>query len=585
VKKQLSRALLFAILLVAAACTPAATPGPAPATLPPGAPTTVRVPPAPTPTAAPTVTPASAPAAPSVPPLAAPVGLDGVLVKGTAGYPWWNDATFYEVFVRSFYDSDADGTGDLPGLIEKLDYLNDGDPATSEDLGVTGLWLMPVSESPSYHGYDVVDYTKIDEEYGTAEDFARLVIEAHKRGIYVIVDLVLNHTSSQHPWFIEAQDPNSPRRDWYVWSETKPEAKNWHEAASGWYYGYFWDGMPDLNLRNPDVTAALQDVARFWLEDMGVDGFRLDAVKHLLEEGKLVEHAPGTFEWLRGFHTFYKGVKPDAFTVGESWADSETVARYAGDKVDVAFEFTLAEAILQSTLNSDRDRVETAQTNIVRFFPPGQFATFLANHDQNRTRSRLFNDEQAKVAASLQLLFEGVPFIYYGEEIGMQGQKPDENIRRPMQWTLEGGFTTGEPWNAYFGDQAERNVEAQSAAADSILSHYRVLLRLRNEHEALRVGDWLPVTVTGENGRVYAAMRSTANETLLVLINLSSKPQPDYRLALSESPLVEGSRPALLFGPAGEVRAPSVDTAGGFEDYAPIDTLPPHATYVIHLAP
>ncbi|MCU0503552.1 MAG: alpha-amylase family glycosyl hydrolase, partial [Anaerolineae bacterium] len=183
---------------------------------------------------------------PAAPPPAPPVGLDGQLVQGTAGQPWWNDSVFYELFVRSFSDSNGDGAGDLNGLIQKLDYLNDGDPATTTDLGVTGLWLMPIAESPSYHGYDVSDYTQVDREYGTNADFKRLIAEAHRRGIRVIVDLVLNHTSSEHPWFVAAQDPASPKRDWYIWSKEQPPGPGWHKAESGWYYGYFGKEMPDL---------------------------------------------------------------------------------------------------------------------------------------------------------------------------------------------------------------------------------------------------------------------------------------------------------------------------------------------------
>ena len=175
-----------------------------------------------------------------------------MLVTGTAGKPWWNDTTFYEIFVRSFYDSDGDGVGDLNGLIEKLDYLNDGDPATTSDLGVTGIWLMPVMASPSYHGYDITDYYQVNPEYGTSEDFKRLIAEAHKRGIRVIIDLVLNHTSSEHPWFSESQNPNSPKRAWYVWSAEEPQGKGWHPGKDGgYYYGYFGERMPDLNYKNP----------------------------------------------------------------------------------------------------------------------------------------------------------------------------------------------------------------------------------------------------------------------------------------------------------------------------------------------
>jgi len=259
-----------------------------------------------------------------------PVSTTQVKPAGTAVGPfWWNDSVFYEIFVHSFYDSDGDGIGDLNGLVEKLDYLNDGDPATTDDLGITGLWLMPIAQSPSYHGYDVADYCAVDDEYGTNEDFRRLVDEVHRRGIRVIIDLVLNHTSSKHPWFQSARDDvNSPYRDFYIWSEQDPGYKGpwgaqaWHRSATGYYYGVFWEGMPDLNYDNPAVTAEMEEVIRFWLEDMGADGFRLDAVKHLIEEDRSQENTPATHEWLRGFYVFYKETNPDAMTVGEVWSST-----------------------------------------------------------------------------------------------------------------------------------------------------------------------------------------------------------------------------------------------------------------------
>ncbi len=532
---------------------------------------------APNPTLAPTQQPRVAP----------PVGQDGVLVKGAAGRPWWNDSVFYEVFVRSFYDSNSDGIGDIDGLIAKLDYLNDGDPNTTTDLGVTGIWLMPIMASPSYHGYDVTDYNTVNPQYGANDDFKRLIAEAHKRGIRVIIDLVLNHTSSQHPWFLESQNPQSAKRGWYVWSETQPAGQGWHPGKNGgFYYGYFGDGMPDLNYKNPAVTAAIDEIVRFWLTDMQVDGFRLDAIKYLYEDGKRIEHLPATHAWLREFNQFYKGVTPgvapQAFTVGEVWSDTDTSAKYVGNELDTVFDFTLADAIIRSALSGKQVDVERAQQNVIRAYPPGQFATFLSNHDQNRTRTRLLDDEQAKTAASLQLTFPGTPFIYYGEEIGMEGKKPDENIRRPMQWTAEGGFTTGKPWHDYFPDIQTRNVAAQEADPNSILNHYRALLRLRNEHEALRVGDWQAID-TGSPA-VYAALRWTARERILVLINLDSKAITDYSLNLADGPLTPGLQPTLLLGQTERLDAPTINVVGGLDSYRPLETLPPRSTFIIQLA-
>jgi len=558
-----ARLLAALTLLTGCAAAPTAAP-PAPA----AAPTAVAAPTAPAATAAPAATPS-----PSPEPVA----------------PWWNDAVFYEVFVRSFYDSDGDGVGDLPGLIEKLDYLNDGDPATGSDLGVTGIWLMPIAQSPSYHGYDVVDYKAIDDEYGTGEDFTRLIDEAHRRGIKVIVDLVVNHTSAQHPWFMESIDPASPKHDWYIWS-AEPAGPNWHDVGkSEKYYGYFGGHMPDLNYDNPAVTEAMFDIVRFWLEEMHVDGFRLDAIKYIAEEGRTVEHAPATFEWLEDFHKFYKGIDPYAFTVGEVWAETMIAEYYVPDKVDAVFEFSLAEAMLQSAQLGDRARVERAQTNVNKTYPPGQFATFLANHDQNRTRSRMKAEGQAFVAASLQLLYPGVPFIYYGEEIGMKGEKPDEDIRRPMQWTAEGGFTTGEPWRAYYDDLAERSVAGQESDRTSLLNHYRSLIGLRNTYPALRTGSWQPVTAPKEQAAVYAFMRTLGEERFLVLINLGDEPVTDYQLSLEAA--VGASAPAqpvkaeLVFGPADAAGKIPALQAGSLTDYRPVTTLPAYSTFVIRFAP
>ncbi len=557
-----SRIPAFALLLVAltllAGCTPAAPPA-----------------------TAPTAAPAAAPSPSAEPTPAATVPV--------ATAPWWNDAVFYEVFVRSFYDSDGNGVGNLPGLVEKLDYLNDGDPATTTDLGVTGIWLMPIAQSPSYHGYDVVDYKAVDDEYGTAEDFTRLIEEAHKRGIKVIIDLVMNHTSSLHPWFMESINPNSPKHDWYVWS-ADPVGPGWHDAGkSEKYYGYFGGHMPDLNYNNPAVTEAMFDVVRFWLEDMHVDGFRLDAIKYIAEEGRTIEHAPATFAWLLKFHKFYKGIKPDALAVGEVWAETMIAEYYVPDKVDIAFEFSLADAMIQSAQVGDRARVERAQSNVNKTYPPGQFATFLANHDQDRTRSRMTVEQQAFVAASLQLLYPGVPFIYYGEEIGMMGKKPDEDIRRPMQRTAKGGFTTGTPWRAYYDDVAERNVANQGDDPASLLNHYRGLIRLRNTYPALRTGDWRLVTAPKEKPSLHAFMRTLGEERFLVLINLGDEPVTDYQLSLeSEAGAAAAAKPVkaeLVFGPAGAAGdIPAIQTSG-FTGYQPIPTLPAYSTFVIRFAP
>ncbi len=541
----------------------------------------------------PTIKPVSATAVPdpTTEPLPTAVAESASLYQGTGDNPWWNDAVFYEIFVRSFNDSDGDGVGDLNGIIEKLDYLNDGDPHTTDDLGVTGLWLMPVMESPSYHGYDVVDYFKVDEEYGTDEDFRRLMAEAHARGIRVIVDLVANHTSSAHPWFEESTDLASEKRDWYIWEDEDPGYRGpqgqqvWHRTPEGYYYALFWDGMPDLNYENPEVTTAMQEAARYWLEDMGVDGFRLDAIKHIVENGELQENTRATHDWLKGFYTFYKGVNPDALAVGEAWTSTRQVLDYTGDEVDIAFQFDLANAVLSSANFGLSTMIGKEQEAVVQSFPPGQYATFLTNHDQDRIMSQLGGDEKkAKVAATWLLTSPGVPFVYYGEEIGMTGTKPDEDIRRPMQWSsddgLSVGFTSGRPWRYPADDYEVRSVALQTDGPDSLLNHYRALINLRNEHAALRVGEWIAVET--ETADLYAFLRYVEDETVLVLINFSDEPLSDYSLSLAAGPLTGDGVPQTLFGPADPAPL-SANETGGFDAYKPLETLPPQSSFIFRL--
>ncbi|MEZ4645023.1 MAG: alpha-amylase family glycosyl hydrolase [Chloroflexota bacterium] len=504
---------------------------------------------------------------------------------------WWNDTIFYEVFVRSFQDSDGDGIGDINGLIEKLDYLNDGDPNTTTDLGVTGLWLMPIMESPSYHGYDVVDYYSVDEEYGTAEDFRRLIEEAHQRGIRVTVDLVINHTSREHPWFTAANAGDAQYRDWYVWADPAPNylgpwgQQVWYAGQDGYYYAVFWSGMPDLNLSNSAVTAELYNITRFWLEDMGVDGFRMDAVRHFIENGIAQENTPDTHVWLQAFHTYYKSVDPDAFTVGETWTDSQNAAQYAVDENDIAFEFNLSEAYLRAAGSPIVGDLYDQAALVEAAYPPNQFGIFLTNHDQNRTMSVLGDMAKAKVAAALLLTSPGVPFLYYGEEIGMTGTKPDEDIRLPMQWRSDEanvGFTTGTPWRTPAADYTEVSVALQDADPDSLLNTYRALIHLRNAHEALREGDWTPVTAN--SNRIYAFLRHTENEAILVVVNLNPNPvtAENYSLDLSDGPLSGAVTAVSLYG-SEVMTAPIVNGQGGFNDYVPLAEIPGQSATIILL--
>ncbi len=509
------------------------------------------------------------------------------------GEHWWNERVFYEIFVRSYQDSDGDGIGDLEGLISRLDYLNDGDPTTDDDLGITGLWLMPITESPSYHGYDVVDYYAVERDYGDLATFRRLLVEAHRRGIVVLTDMVINHTSSQHPWFLDsASGPGSPHRDWYVWSPDDPGYRGpwgqqvWYRRDGGYYYAIFWRGMPDLNYRNPAVTAQMLDVTRFWLQEVGVDGFRMDAIRHLIEDGKVQENTPETHQWLRQYHRYYKGIKPYAMTVGEVWTNSENVAPYVGDELDICFEFDLASAILRSIRGGTSGMVDSAMQKVARLYPPGQYATFLTNHDQERTMSQLGGDEdKARLAAAIYLTLPGVPFIYYGEEIGMRGRKPDENLRTPMQWDdgPGAGFTTGTPWHRVNADYREVNVTAQLGDPHSLLNHYKKLIRLRSAYSALRTGELIAVQCADIH--ILAYLRHGERESVLIVHNLGDTQASDYGLTLRASSLAQGEYRVYDLLSERYAAPLTVGEKGNFENYFPFRPLESRHSYLLLLQP
>ena len=510
---------------------------------------------------------------------------------GSDGYPWWNDSVFYEIFVRSFYDSNADGIGDFNGITQKLDYLNDGNPDTSTDLGITGIWLMPINPNPSYHGYSVTDYYAVNPDFGSMEDFKTMLNAAHTRGIRVIIDLVLNHTSIDHPWFQAATDPSSPYHDWYVWSDTDPGYTGswgqqvWFPFNEKFFYSTFSAGMPDLNYKNPDVTAEMQNIVRFWLEEVGVDGFRFDASKHLIEEGTIQANSVSTHTWYENFRPFYKQINPESMIVCEVWDETAITAEYIqGDELDLSFEFYLAGKTIQAINESDANLINEQISNSYQLIPPLQFATFLSNHDLDRVLNQLGNDpEKVKVAAAILMTAPGVPFLYYGEEIGMNGAKPDQQIRAPMQWTQENyaGFSTVPPWKELGFDWENNNIAIQSESPNSLLSHYRTLIQVRNLIAALRVGD-LKVVTTG-NDRVYSIVRESQQESVLIVINLTGNLIVDYQLSIPKSNLPEGQiQPGNLLG-EGNYETLEIDSSGGFSNYQPLPEILPYSVMILQL--
>ncbi len=452
----------------------------------------------------------------------------------TAQDQWWRHGVCYEIFTRSFVDSDGDGIGDLRGLTSRLDYINDGNRETATDLGANCIWLMPISKSVRYHGYDVSDYYHVDPRYGTDEDFRQLMREAHRRGIHIIVDFVPNHSSNENPWFRSAlQGPASPYRDWYRWSAVKPDQQGpwgqvaWHKSPvrDEYYYGVFWHEMPDLNYQTPAVLTEMKNVTRHWLTDLGADGFRFDAIPYLVEEGGELKHTRGTHDVLRQLGAAIRSVAPSSFTIGEMADGSpEILSSYYPDQLDAYFAFDVASGTLESARTGAAAPFLSAVREANSRFPAGRWSPFLSNHDQPRVMTALGNDRaRARVAASAMLMLPGLPFVYYGEEIGMIGKKPDEQIRNPMQWSSEpgAGFTTGTPWESPQFDWRSINVQAQDRDAGSLLNHYRRLIHLRNAHVALGSGDL--AVGSASDSAIAVFVRRSPGETLMIALNFGAR--------------------------------------------------------------
>lgn len=433
--------------------------------------------------------------------------------------PGWQQGAFMEIFVRAYQDSDGDGVGDLRGLIQRLDYL--------KDLGVSGLWLMPVTASADRdHGYATTDFRSIEPQYGTLADFDELLRQAHARGIGVIIDYVINHSAHSHPMFVSAAaDPASPWRDWFVWQQPAPKGwdiwgKNpWYEHQGSHYFGTFGPHMPDFNMRNPAVVSYHEDSLRFWLE-RGLDGFRLDAVPHLVENSaKDWNDQPQSRQLTRGFSRLIRSY-PGRHVVCEATAQPKV---YASPRVcGSAFAFGLERQIMQAAQGDS-----AAVRGVADYFrsAPPSMATMLANHDifaGERIWDQLGGDEaRYKLAAASYLLMPGTPFIYYGEEIGMAGVKGlpgDEPLRAPMSWSADiRGFTTADtPFRPLSPNAATHNAAAQAADPQSLLNFYKAMLKLRRELPAIARGNYRQAQAQGQ---VLRFQRQLGRERVLVLIN------------------------------------------------------------------
>lgn len=423
-----------------------------------------------------------------------------------------NYRTFYEVFVYSFYDSDGDGIGDIRGLTSKLDYINDGDDGTDSDLGFSGIWLMPIMPSTTYHKYDVTDYCNIDKEYGTLEDFKAFMAECDSRNISVIIDLVMNHTSSKHPWFQEAceylkgLDGKEPDRseckyiDYYNFSKEKVSECYYPVEGTPWYYeGKFWSEMPDLNLENEDVRQEFTDICKFWL-DMGVAGFRLDAAKEYVSDD-----VSANVEILSWFNRMVKAEKEDAYIVAEVWTDSDTYARYYESGIDSVFNFSFAnnEGIIAKTVKGGDasytakaygKAVEKCKERFQAYNEAYIDAPFYTNHDMGRSAgyySGEYSENQTKIAAAMNLFMSGTAFVYYGEELGMKGSGEDEKKRAAMLWSLDKngeGMCKG-PEGADTVKMKYDSFEEQAEDPGSIYQYYKKAIKIRNSYPEIVKGD------------------------------------------------------------------------------------------------
>ena len=490
---------------------------------------------------------------------------------------WWQTAVIYQIYPRSFMDSNGDGVGDLQGVIDRLDYLNDGTP---NSLGVDAIWLSPFYPSPmADFGYDVADYCNVDPLFGDLATFDRLVAEAHKRNIKVIIDWVPNHTSDQHAWFVESRaSRDNPKRDWYIWRDAKPGGlppNNWgsffggpawsfDEKTGQYYLHQFVREQPELNWRNPQVEQAMYETLRFWLK-RGVDGFRMDVIGLIIKDEALRDNpanphadpnlpANDLFNRLiqkynmdqDEVHPYIRRIRDllDEFDervgIGELWLDLPRWVKYYGEHgegLQLPFNFRLIEQPWQA--RAIRASVNEMEAALPSFAWPNYV---LGNHDQPRLATRAGGEAQARLGAMLLLTLRGTPTLYYGDELGMPNTPilPEQMVdpqginlgvartrdvaRTPMQWDAGefAGFSTAAPWLPLPKDYPSRNVARQHTDEHSTLSLYRRLIWLRHTSPALQSGSYRPLETDAEN--VFAYLRKSGSELRLVALNFGGDP-------------------------------------------------------------
>lgn len=506
--------------------------------------------------------------------VAAPLAASAAAESG----PWWQDAVFYQIWPRSFYDTTGDGHGDFNGMTAKLPYL--------QELGINAIWLTPMFEAPSYHGYDFTEFYQVERDYGSMAEFEAFIQAADAKGIKVILDLVINHISREHEWFRKSAEGIAPYKDYFVWrkdlpakgegwgyawdSNDKPEAV-WHfdERRGEYYYAAFGATQPDLNLEHPDVVAEMKKMAKFWL-DKGVAGFRLDAVRFVMESGPDGQaDLPATIDYWRDFNAFVKSVNPEAYLVGEAWVDIPIAAKYwgNGEGLDQGFDFEVGYKIIgqlqQNAGNAAQfgtisgtqsGELHPLQENLQRRLdssaPLAFFTPFLTNHDQDRVAFQLSGDratvlQKSKLAAAMLFSSPGTKYLYYGEEIGLTQAQSGHDVykRAPMLWNTkaQAGFTAAplswveqkEQFTVQFADwwpgflqqqlsAGGNTVAEQQAQPDSLWRLYQFLIAQKKQRPELKLAGSYQVTEPAA-GLLQIDRELNGSHTRFVL-NLSEQP-------------------------------------------------------------
>ena len=481
-----------------------------------------------------------------------------------------NNRVFYEIFVGSFSDSNGDGIGDLRGIINRMDYLNDGDPQSGKSLGIEGIWMTPVFLSPSYHKYDVTDYYQIDPAFGTEEDLKELVALCHERDVKLIMDLPLNHTGANNQWFRDfknahmAGDPADPYYDFYTWigaDEPVPAGRRFLKVndAQLQVEANFSDDMPELNFDNEQVRQALLDVAAYWM-NLGVDGFRFDAAKYMY----LNDHEKNAafWDWYIGE---MKKINPEVYTVAEVWDSESTALRYAGSVNCFRFSASQAEGLIANTAKGGNVNRFTADTQhyldeIHSIRPDAMNIFFIANHDTDRAAGFLtLATQRMQMAANLYLLSPGSPFIYYGEEIGLRGSRgaapTDANRRLAMRWG--DGDTVKDPEGSNYDSQTEDTVAGMLQNEKSLLNYYKRLLMIRKANPEIARGDYTALSFPDSNAGGFLCTWN--GKTVAVFHNPGKK---EVTLDLSEATNLTLTEIAAVIGKKGASFGDGVLTLG-----------------------